>query len=100
MYFTKNPKFKLGKIVATPGALKVLKDAGVNPISLVARHQAGDWGKICEEDTEANNQAIENERDKDKRQRVMSVYLVGNETIYIITEHDRSVSTLLRSCEY
>ena len=100
MYFTRNPRFKLGQILATPGALAVLEKAGVQPVSLLARHQSGDWGELCKEDREMNEQAIQNERDKDKRQRVMSVYLVGSEKVYLITEHDRSVSTLLLPSDY
>ena len=100
MYYTKQPKFKLGKIVATPGALAALKEAGVDPVSLLARHQSGDWGDLCKADREMNEQAIKNERDKDNRQRVFSIYKIGRSTIYIISEHDRSVTSLLTSQDY
>ena len=100
MYYTKSPKFKLGQIVATPGALAILEKAGVRPISLLAKHQSGQWGQMCKSDKDLNEQAIANERDKDKRQRVFSSYKVGKSTLYIITEFDRSVTTLLLPSDY
>ena len=101
MYYTKSPKFKLGQIVATPGALAVLKKAGVKPVVLLARHQSGDWGgQLCQEDRELNELAVANERDKDNRHRVFSLYKIKHETIYIITEHDRSSTTILLSSDY
>jgi len=44
------PLFSLGQIVATPGALRMLQQAGVNPMDLLAHHAIGDWGNLCEED--------------------------------------------------
>ena len=46
------PKFPLGRIVATPGALQALEEANQNPFEFLRRHQAGDWGELCEEDKE------------------------------------------------
>ena len=42
--------FPLGNIVATPGALSLLADAGVNPAELLRRHRCGDWGEVPEGD--------------------------------------------------
>ena len=101
MDLVKTPKFQLGKIVATPAALEVLQKANVRPASLLHRHQSGeDWGNICEEDKQQNNIAISNEGNPDKQQRVLSSYKIGKDTIWIITEHDRSVSTLLCPSDY
>jgi hypothetical protein len=44
------PKFLLGRIVATPGALRALEQANQNPFKFLQSHQAGDWGELCEED--------------------------------------------------
>jgi hypothetical protein len=48
------PRFPLGRIVATPGALRTLEQANQNPFEFLARHQAGDWGELCEEDKREN----------------------------------------------
>ena len=100
MYFTKNPKFKLGKIVATPGALELLQKSNIRPASLLHRHQSGDWGDLYEHDKEMNNQAIQNEGNPDKQQRVMSAYKIGKETIWIISEWNREITTLLLPSDY
>ena len=95
------PKFKLGKIVATPGALDALSKSEQMPDPFLKRHIVGDWGDICEEDAKANDEAIANEGDIDKQMRVMSVYKTSrNETIWIITEWTREVTTLLLPSEY
>lgn len=88
--------FKLGNVVATPSALDLLDRAGINASTLLARHEKGDWGVICAEDAAANIQAI---RDGD---RVLSAYELGKncERLWIITEHDRSVTTLLLPEDY
>jgi hypothetical protein len=88
--------FRLGHVVATPNVLDLLDRAGVNASVLLAKHEQGDWGVICAEDAAANIQAI---RDGD---RVMSAYEVGKnrERLWIITEHDRSVTTLLLPEDY
>ncbi len=88
-------KFKLGRIVSTPGAFEALGEAGENGLIYLARHVNGDWGEICEEDR------IENEFSLDKHLRLMSVYkLKTGTTIWVITEADRSVTTFLLPDEY
>jgi len=95
------PKFKLGKTVITTGAIDVIERAKQNPTTFIKCHIVADWGEICEEDKQLNNDAIANEGDIQKQMRVMSVYkTVKNETIWIITEFDRSVTTLLLPSEY
>ena len=95
------PKFKLGKIVLTQGALAALADSKERPEIFIRRHIIGDWGDVCESDAELNNQAIAHEGDIDKQMRVMSVYKTSrNQTIWCITEYDRSVTTILLPREY
>lgn len=85
----------LGQVVATPGALEALEEAKVTPLSLLIRHASGDWGQLCDEDREANNRALIH------GERVLSNYpLKTGERIWIITEWDRSVTTLLLPSEY
>ena len=101
MNLTTNHKFKLGRIVATPGAIEALEKANTTAIPFLARHQRGDWGNICPEDKELNDQAIKYEGQPDKQQRVLSSYkLPTGRTIWIITESDRSVTTILLPKDY
>jgi hypothetical protein len=94
-------KFRLGRIVATPGALTALGNSGQDPAHFIALHAWGAWGEIDRDDREANDQAIANEGDPDKQARVLSAYdtTVGTR-IWIITERDRSVTTILLPDEY
>jgi hypothetical protein len=95
------PKFKLGEIVLTQGALAALADSNELPDPFLKRHIYGDWGDVCESDAELNNEAVAHEGDLDKQMRVMSVYKTSrNQTIWCITEYDRSVTTILLPSEY
>ena len=53
------PKFQLGRIVATPGAVQALQDAGQEPEHFLALHASGSWGDLCAEDRHLNDAAIE-----------------------------------------
>lgn len=89
------PLFELGVVVATPGALRVLGEAEVSPSELLTRHASGDWGDIDAHDRRANNKALKDET------RLLSAYtLPGGERVWIITEADRSSTTLLLPDEY
>ena len=84
----------LGKVVATPGALEVLTEVGEDLRLLLARHASGDWGDLDEDDRR------ENERSLRHGWRVLSSYPVRGKTVWIITEADRSVTTILLPEEY
>jgi hypothetical protein len=89
------PLFPAGQIVATPGALALLEEAKRTPLEFIFRHLRGDWGDLCEEDK------TENELSLKYGFRLMSSYEVTNtEKLWIITEADRSVTTLLLPMEY
>ena len=89
------PLFPLGRVVATPGAVAALSDTGTDAFALLARHQCGDWGEVPPEDR------LENDRSVHQGLRVLSSYVVGGGVrIWIITEADRSVTTLLLPEEY
>ena len=101
MNFTSNPKFRLGRIVITPGAIAALAKSNQDPKIFISKHQSGNYGCLCEEDKKANDEAIANEGNPSKQQRVMSSYKTSKgEVLWVITEHDRSVSTLLLPEEY
>jgi hypothetical protein len=88
-------RFSLGQVVATPGALDALEEAGQQPRELLMRHASGDWG-----DLSAGDRA-ENERSLKEGRRLLSAYtLASGERLWVITEHDRSVTTLLLPDEY
>jgi hypothetical protein len=84
----------LGRVVATPAALKLLLETGEHPVDYLARHATGDWGELCAFDRRQNEIAL---RDG---YRVLSSYPVGKERVWIITEADRSVTTILLPEEY
>jgi hypothetical protein len=84
----------LGKVVATPGALKLLSEIGEDPFGYITRHAAGDWGELCAFDRRQNEIAL---RDG---YRVLSSYPVGRECVWVITEADRSITTVLLAEEY
>ncbi|MDT0632929.1 hypothetical protein [Rubrivirga litoralis] len=94
------PRFALGQIVATPGALEVARAHGINVVSLIHRHQSGDWGTVCADDARANDRALV------VGSRVLSAYdLPSTEgraggRLWIITEADRSATTVLLPSEY
>lgn len=88
------PLFSLGAVVATPAALDLLDRNGINATTYLTRHQSGDFGTIDAADAEENMTAIK------YCSRVLSAYDVGIEGLWIITEADRSVTTLLLPSEY
>jgi len=93
---TVTPLFALGHIVATRGALELLDRLGIDGGLYLTRHQRGDWGTVCAED------AVENERAVADGDRILSEYRIGaaRERLWIITEWDRSATTLLLPEEY
>ena len=96
MIAVSKPKtFPLGEIVATPCALDALRRAAQPPLLFVLCHLRGDWGEVCADDWALNDGAVEDGG------RIFSVYRTAlGERIWIITEADRSVTTLLLPDEY
>jgi hypothetical protein len=99
------PKFSLGQIVATPGALEALQQAGQTPHEFLSRHVRGDWGDVCPEDAALNDQALQD------GSRLLSAYRLKDGTkkdgtkIWVITEAadddgHRAATTLLLPEEY
>lgn len=87
--------FSLGQVVATPGALTAISEAHTTPLALLGRHLRGDWGHLCTEDERANRYALKHGL------RLLSAYTLSEENrIWIITEADRSATTLLLPSEY
>jgi hypothetical protein len=94
-------RFPLGQIVATPGALNACRSGYLE--ECLWRHRHGDWGSVCREDAATNNEAVK------AGLRILSAYPIdpakpskgfGPNTLWIITEADRSATTFLLPSEY
>ena len=89
---------RLGHVVATPAALAILTKTDI--IDLLGRHSRGDWGDVCEEDRQANEYALV------EGARLFSVYKqmcddgTSSTTFWVITEADRSSTTILLPSDY
>ncbi len=84
--------FELGSVCATPGALGAIEEAGQTPGDFLQRHLSGDWGEMDAHDSRLNDAAVRSGED-----RILSAYTVGDGTarVWIITEWDRSTTTIL-----
>lgn len=91
---TKRNLFALGQVVSTPNALCFAEDENIDLLALLARHHQGDWGDVCEEDRESNEEALL------MQLRILSSYNFSKDKIWIITEADRSVTTILLPSDY
>lgn len=90
-YRLMEPRFPLGTTVATPAAMAL----GIDLASYMRRHHCGDWGDLCDEDKQANEEALK------LGLRILSHYkLGGGRRIYIITEADRSSTCILLPEQY
>lgn len=101
MQETSESLFSLGNVVATPGAITALKEAEQTHIEFIRRHVSGDWGDMPPEDKEANDEAITHEGEPERQGRVFSAYETTlGVRLWVITEWDRSATTLLLPNEY
>ena len=89
------PLFPAGQIVATPGALALLEQANKSALEFLSRHLCGDWGDLCQDDKAENELSL-----KYGFRLVSSYQVTDTEKLWIITEADRSVTTLLLPAEY
>ena len=87
--------FPLGQIVATPGALDALAQAGQSAHEFLTRHATGDWGQVDEDDRRENELSLR------EGFRLLSAYRLSTGVkIWLITEADRSATTVLLPEEY
>ncbi len=87
--------FELGQIVGTPAGLDALRRAGQSPVDFLRRHANGDWGQVDGHDAKANAEAL-----RDGGRIVSSYQTRQGETIWVITEADRSSTCLLLPSDY
>jgi len=91
----RKPLFDLGQLVATPGALAALEKTGQNAMEFLSRHVTGDWGELPPEDQNENQLSLT------KGFRLLSSYRTScGDKLWVITEADRSHTTLLLPDEY
>lgn len=91
----KRKPFRLGQLLITPGAFQALANVGQTPLDPIIRHFDGDWGDVCREDWEANDLALV------EGTRLLSAYTLSTGVkIWVITEADRSATTILLPSEY
>jgi hypothetical protein len=88
-------RFPLGRTLITPGALDALEGAGQTPADFLRRHVSGDWGELSDGDRRENELSIK------EGFRLLSAYQTARgDKIWVITEADRSVTTILLPSEY
>lgn len=100
MIMISKPRFPLGQVVATPGALEAMKDAGQSAFEFLSKHSQGNWGDVCPDDAAANEQSLID------GSRLLSVYRTSKSIkLWVITEAadergNRSATTILLPEEY
>ncbi len=95
MQIPNNPLFKLGRVLLTPGAIAVLQASSQSPWLFLARHLRGEWGEMSAEDKRLNDESVR------VGSRILSSYTASTrEKLWIITEADRSATTILLPEEY
>ncbi len=88
--------FELGKITMTPSAISIIASYKVAIGDLLDRHEKGDYGEVSELDWRENTLALLPE----SVERIMSVYIVGTKKIWVITDPDRKITTLLTEDDF
>ena len=86
--------FSLGRLLATPMAREELAELHYSPLDLIRRHMSGDWAEMAIEDQESNREAIID------GSRIFSAYTIQSTKFWVITEADRSSTTILLPSEY
>jgi len=86
--------FALGRLLISQGSRRLFNGKIYELIELIGRHHSGDWGLISDEDWQSNDLAMR------RGWRILSVYRAAGELVWIITEGDRSATTVLLPDEY
>ena len=89
-------RFSPGQVVVTAGIDELVRQGQLNPAPYLRRHLGGDWGDLSDNDRRLNDAALKSGED-----RLFSSYQVTPDLrLWIITEWDRSITTLLLPSEY
>ncbi len=90
-----NRKFELGRVLMTVGVHALVRKEHLDPLVYLRRHTAGDWGDLGEHDKAVNERSLRDDL------QLFSMYEISPTLkVYVITEWDRSVTTLLLPSEY
>ncbi len=95
--------FKMGALVTTGGISKRMEQDLLFRVGVqqaISNHSNGDWGNLSEGDKQANDDAIKAEQEGLPTDSLLSVYYIGGEKIYISTEWNREVTTVMFPYEY
>jgi hypothetical protein len=85
----------MGRTVITPAARSMLEQVGLSPVALLDRHFGGDWGELEADDIAENELALLTGK------RLLSSYVIpGGGKVWVITEADHSVTTVLLPEDY
>ena len=100
MIAVKTPKFPLGQIVATPGAIEAMKESGQTADFFLDQHSAGNWGIVDQEDWQLNDEAL-----KDGSRLLSVFHTLKSKKLYVITEAtddngNRAATTILLPEDY
>lgn len=94
-FYELKPRFPLGRLVITPGALEALRTNRQSLTALLVRHASGDWGDVSDDDSKQNILSIP------IGLRLISIYrLADNSRLWVITEGNRLLTTFLLPDEY
>ncbi|WP_238897558.1 hypothetical protein [Achromobacter xylosoxidans] len=94
--FVPNVRFEPGHLVMTDGVAELVQQGRFNPSAYLRRHLGGDWGDLSDNDRRQNDAALKSGED-----RLFSAYEIGPSLkVWVITEWDRSVTTVLLPSEY
>jgi len=86
--------FSLGRTLSTPAAKEELNELNYSPLDLLRKHMSGDWSEMDVEDQQSNREAVSN------GSRIFSAYIIEGVKFWVITEADRSSTTILLPSEY
>ena len=92
--FIAPPLFTPGRCVITPGVMALMQQNQIDSGRFLVRHLSGDWGDLSQADKQVNDKALK------QGARLFSAYQISDQRLWIITEADRSVTTLLLPEEY
>jgi len=88
-------RFEIGDLALTPGAERAVRAGFHTPAEFLLRHRHGDWGDLCPEDQRANEDGLRH------GVRLLSSYRTRlDDKLWVITEWDRSATTILLPEEY
>ena len=97
---TRTVKFNSGRVFSTPDALEAIHRNDEYASTFLARHFTGDWGDVDADDQQANDQALIPDEHGEYDRLLSAYHLTDGTKIWVLTEADRSATTILLPSEY